>query len=669
MALGSSAPEILLSVIEIMSSGFYAGELGPSTIVGSAAFNMLIISAVCVGHSARRLRPFDNRARSVQAHPPTRVGSGRRLRAHAQSLCDLPLVCRCVVAIPDGGSRTIKELPVFYITAAFSLFAYIWLIVILTVHTPNFVDIWEALVTFLMFPLLVYVAYLADISDDVEERADDSPEAAQAAQAIGYGRDGRAISRMDVTRVLALKTVETLSGEEQLQAVASLLLPPQSKAYYRQAATKFAMGVAQPPRNDAAQLRAQLMASEMESAAGTSAVVEWAQAARTCREAQSHVELALTRGGNLSKPVSVHYASESGTATEGVDFEAARGVVNFAAGQRVASMHVAIIDDDEEEDDEVFYVKLFRPSIGCVIGTTPVCTVTIQDDDGPGELSFDSRELEVFESAGSVKVTVHRTHGCEGTIGCQWATRDGTAKSPSGYIGASGSLVFAEGVTQKTLQVELVDLAAYHRDDDFQIVLTSASGGGRLVTDYTTRTRRATVACVVNIQSDQMRRQKVDELVQLLDFSASPPLSLETDSWCDQYGDALEMPSDGSSVSLVLHVLALPWKLISATIPPPSYGGGWLCFGVTLAVSAHPTAHPTPCTRAEPLAGPSTAASPSGALAHRHSQHLGLVAHPSAGHRLAHRFHWRPCDPHGMLHGLGALCHSNHVCRLGHLSA
>ena len=48
MALGSSAPEILLSVIEITTSGFYAGELGPSTIVGSAAFNMLVISAVCV---------------------------------------------------------------------------------------------------------------------------------------------------------------------------------------------------------------------------------------------------------------------------------------------------------------------------------------------------------------------------------------------------------------------------------------------------------------------------------------------------------------------------------------------------------------------------------------------------------------------------------------------
>ena len=34
MALGSSSPEILLSVIEICGQGFLAGDLGPGTIVG-----------------------------------------------------------------------------------------------------------------------------------------------------------------------------------------------------------------------------------------------------------------------------------------------------------------------------------------------------------------------------------------------------------------------------------------------------------------------------------------------------------------------------------------------------------------------------------------------------------------------------------------------------------
>lgn len=49
MALGSSAPEILLAVSEVCTKiDQPAGELGPSTIVGSAAFNLLFISAVCI---------------------------------------------------------------------------------------------------------------------------------------------------------------------------------------------------------------------------------------------------------------------------------------------------------------------------------------------------------------------------------------------------------------------------------------------------------------------------------------------------------------------------------------------------------------------------------------------------------------------------------------------
>ena len=49
MALGSSAPEILLSVIETVTNlGGCPGELGPSTIVGSAAFNLLVISGVSI---------------------------------------------------------------------------------------------------------------------------------------------------------------------------------------------------------------------------------------------------------------------------------------------------------------------------------------------------------------------------------------------------------------------------------------------------------------------------------------------------------------------------------------------------------------------------------------------------------------------------------------------
>jgi Ca2+/Na+ antiporter len=48
MALGSSIPEIMLSLIEaILTLGKPAGELGAATIVGSAAFNLFVIVGVC----------------------------------------------------------------------------------------------------------------------------------------------------------------------------------------------------------------------------------------------------------------------------------------------------------------------------------------------------------------------------------------------------------------------------------------------------------------------------------------------------------------------------------------------------------------------------------------------------------------------------------------------
>lgn len=114
MALGSSAPEILLSCIEIIGNNFHSGELGPSTIVGSAAFNLLVITGVCV------------------------------------------------LAIPSPDVRRIKAIKVFAVTAFFSVFAYLWLLIILMWSSPNVVELWEAIVTFLFFPVLVLLAYMAD---------------------------------------------------------------------------------------------------------------------------------------------------------------------------------------------------------------------------------------------------------------------------------------------------------------------------------------------------------------------------------------------------------------------------------------------------------------------------------------------------------------------------
>lgn len=114
MALGSSAPEILLSIIEIYAQDFKAGELGPGTIVGSAAFNMFVIIAICVW------------------------------------------------CVPSPTPKKIKHLRVFCITMAFSVFAYVWMLFILIWSTPGVIEIWEGFLTFAFFPITVLIAYIAD---------------------------------------------------------------------------------------------------------------------------------------------------------------------------------------------------------------------------------------------------------------------------------------------------------------------------------------------------------------------------------------------------------------------------------------------------------------------------------------------------------------------------
>uniref|UniRef100_A0A914PBQ2 Sodium/calcium exchanger membrane region domain-containing protein n=1 Tax=Panagrolaimus davidi TaxID=227884 RepID=A0A914PBQ2_9BILA len=98
-----------------MGKGFEAGDLGPNTIVGSAAFNLFMIIAICVS------------------------------------------------SIPTGQVRVQKHLDVFFVTATWSVFAYIWLYLILSVFSPGVIEIWEGLLTFTFFPLTVFTAWVTDI--------------------------------------------------------------------------------------------------------------------------------------------------------------------------------------------------------------------------------------------------------------------------------------------------------------------------------------------------------------------------------------------------------------------------------------------------------------------------------------------------------------------------
>ena len=100
MALGSSAPEIILNVFETSTTlGATPGELGASTIVGSGAFNFLVISGVSIWAVNSE---YDKRTDNEVEEDNT-----------------------------PRGVKKIDDMGVFIITTTWSVIAYLWLFVVL----------------------------------------------------------------------------------------------------------------------------------------------------------------------------------------------------------------------------------------------------------------------------------------------------------------------------------------------------------------------------------------------------------------------------------------------------------------------------------------------------------------------------------------------------------
>ena len=64
--------------------------------------------------------------------------------------------------IPKGETRRIDQIIVFGVTASFSIFAYVWMLIILVVTSPYRVEVWEAGATLGFIPILILSSYMAE---------------------------------------------------------------------------------------------------------------------------------------------------------------------------------------------------------------------------------------------------------------------------------------------------------------------------------------------------------------------------------------------------------------------------------------------------------------------------------------------------------------------------
>ena len=599
MALGSSAPEILLSIIEIVGSGFHAGELGPGTIVGSAAFNLMIITAVCV------------------------------------------------TGLKDGESKRIQEIQVFAVTSFFSVWAYIWLFLILVVISPDVVELWEAVVTFAFFPLLAFVAYCADknffrggnlheISSDSSassssrnqlptmESTTGSSKGAGAAVPVGFNFFPKGvITKKSLVKFIAeVRRIDASITDEDAACLAANNLfeyQRRSQMFYRVSACRELSGTRAPvPRltdnlqrvydllrkrcteatargsSSISHLNGHInrgfndlmrppptVPAELVGRKSAIAVVQFTTSCISICENEGQVVIVIERVGRLDNEFDCLIETIDDTAVKNLDYVPIRQRVRFRQNEVENRVGIAVIDNHVKNEDKVFLVKLCIPEDTAerhdvAKGRICMMTVTIIDDDEPGIITFQERLQTVHVFAAEAVIPVIRENGSDGRVRVFFKINDGTARNGKDFLFNSpeGELFFPHTCTLQQIVIPIHydfsdGVAESDHDKHFEIELVGAENGATL------GKHKKQIVFLTN-ESDVDVTQLMSRVLATQD-----QLELHSSDWRDQIIDSLSPSGDGIS-NYVLHVLSFQWKVLFALIPPRHKYSGWLTFVTSL---------------------------------------------------------------------------------------
>lgn len=358
-------------------------------------------------------------------------------------------------------------------------------------------------------------------------------------------------------------------------------------------------------------------------------------------EACGHARLYLVRDGLTHLRASVKYKTRDGTAREGSDYEASEGIIYFEKEEVRKMLSIKIHDDNAYEENEEFYVDLFdptcepecfeldsqnscetihasvgldctssftgspgkfpRPRYKAVLSSSTGCAmVVIIDNDSPGCIRFKLEELHVEEDVEekTVDVVVERTGGASGTIGFSYHTEDMSGVAGVDYQEAKGCISLGPAIQSAVIPVTINAKGRYDKTAGFNLVIDEATGGCRFDKD----TDGGSDCCICHIVIKGKRDEKRMTLIQRMESRIGANRShLGATNWRQQFYDAVfavvdddgKDGEDGEGPSILdytMHIVALPWKLLFAFVPPVDYCGGWACFFGALAMIACITA-------------------------------------------------------------------------------
>jgi hypothetical protein len=187
----------------------------------------------------------------------------------------------------------------------------------------------------------------------------------------------------------------------------------------------------------------------------------------------------VTLSAASGKDISVNYATSDGVASAGSDYVATSGTLNIPAGSTSGTITVPINGDTAIEPDETFFVNL-SGAVNATVAKAKGTGTIVNDDTAAGSLQFSSAAYSVNENGGAATITVTRTGGSAGTVTVDYSTPEGTADSVGDYTAVTGTLTFANGVTQQSFTIPIVDDALNEANETVNLSLANPTGGATL---------------------------------------------------------------------------------------------------------------------------------------------------------------------------------------------
>ncbi|XP_052099080.1 uncharacterized protein LOC127733801 isoform X5 [Mytilus californianus] len=595
MALGSSAPEILLATIEMiftLGDTEPADSLGTFTIIGSASFNLFIISSICV------------------------------------------------VSVSSPNIKYIKEFGVFIVTTIWSVWAYVWMLLVVQYISPGVIEPWEAWVTLLYMPMFVLNAYAQDCGwwckkckktkvDMEEEEENDAIRVfthhARKGSITGHAVPGQELHMLEAAHRNKAHQLSDQTDTESIDSKHGVSKQGDTKVFararFRHAVVSAMTGHKPTKRHGSAgKTRMSDIVSAVQgiqdvSKKGlmpsydqlygkftfSSQVYEVLESKglleidilfhRKIPVGKSSGGLQIMNGQTVMmnettvdqkfKDVSVEYETREGSAKAGSKFKYTSGTLKFAENEYKKTVTIPIIQDNQYTGNADFFILLKNPSSGAGIGDPSVGRVNIVDDDAPGEFQF--KDSHVFAKDGKISVKIIREKGYDGKVTLEYSTHDvsavgGESLKENDYVAVDHSHIeFKHQEKSKTIDVKVNKEAKFEHGQgskSFIVTIKNPSVGAKVG-------KTATVVCHINKESlDDRIADVVADMEEEEDMT-----------WGGQFYNAFtiggEKDEEGNDIrpkwhEFLLHFLTFFWKVVGACIPPTKYLGAWPAFVLSL---------------------------------------------------------------------------------------